>query len=223
MATAVHATIWDDAGLGAPSVVLVHGTMTWGTDSFGFAAQRPLADRFHLVVMDRRGFGASPDITRSDYAVDAQDVVALLGTGAHLVGHSYGVVVAMLAAAIRPQAVRSLALIEPAAHRMAADHPIVATALRRMREGLAAAPPDVSAADWLRLSTESVGLSPLDPTPDRLRAARSASREQPCWEADFPLESLSAASWPKLIVTGTWETAPSAYRAVGAKACLGRP
>jgi len=72
---------------------------------------RPPQDRrcdFHI---------ASPDLSGSpypsDYEVDARDVVDLLAAGAHLVGHSYGAVVAMLAAATRPDLVRSLALIEP--------------------------------------------------------------------------------------------------------------
>jgi pimeloyl-ACP methyl ester carboxylesterase len=108
---AVHVTVWDETRAGAPAVLLVHGTMTWGTACF--EAQRPLAKNYRLLVMDRRGFGESPDIDRSDYEVDATDVVELLGDGAHLVGHSYGGVVAMLAAGLRPQAVRSLALIEP--------------------------------------------------------------------------------------------------------------
>lgn len=60
----------------------------------------------------------------SDYDIDAQDVVALLGDGAHLVGHSYGGVVAMLAAGRCPQTVRSLTLIEPAAYRVAELRPI---------------------------------------------------------------------------------------------------
>jgi len=72
---------------------------------------RPPQDRrcdFHI---------ASPDLSGSpypsDYEVDARDVVDLLAAGAHLVGHSYGAVVAMLAAATRPDLARSLALIEP--------------------------------------------------------------------------------------------------------------
>lgn len=172
------------------------------------------------MVMDRRGFGASPDIAHSDYAIDAEDVLDLLGGGAHLVGHSYGGVVALFAATQRPCAVRSLTLIEPAAHRLAADHPVVATALERMRAGLASAPTAVSAETWLRFSTEAVGLPPLDPTPARLRATRTASRERPCWEADFPLEPVAAAPWPKLIVAGTWETAPLAYRTLAGEASM---
>jgi pimeloyl-ACP methyl ester carboxylesterase len=132
--TAVHVTIWDDAGADAPSVVLVHGTMTWGTACF--EAQRTLARHYRLLVMDRRGFGESPDIDRSDYEVDASDVAELLGDGAHLVGHSYGGVVAMLAAGLRPPIVRSLTLIEPSAFRLAARDPTVAAALERMRKGV---------------------------------------------------------------------------------------
>jgi len=77
-------------------VVLVHGTTTWSTACF--EAQRTLARHYRLLVMDRRGFGESPAIDRSDYEADARD-------GAHLVGHSYGGVLIMLAAGLRPQVV----------------------------------------------------------------------------------------------------------------------
>ena len=43
--------------------------------------------------------------------------------GAHLVGHSYGGVAAMLAAALVPQSVKSLTLIEPGCYQAAADDP----------------------------------------------------------------------------------------------------
>ena len=92
--TAVHVTVWGRAAADAPSVVLIHGTLTWGTACF--ERQRSLADRYRLLVVDRRGYGSSPDIAHSDYAVDAADIVELLGEGAHVVGHSYGGVVAML-------------------------------------------------------------------------------------------------------------------------------
>ncbi len=65
MDTPVHVTVWDEAGKGAPTVVMVHGAMTWGTASF--EAQRPLAERYQLLVIDRPGSGGSPDIDRSDY------------------------------------------------------------------------------------------------------------------------------------------------------------
>jgi len=210
MAPAVHVTVWDEGG-GRGPVVLVHGTMTWGTDVFGFAAQRPLAQRHRLLVVDRRGYGASPDVDRSDYDLDAADVLEVVGEGAHLVGHSYGGVVAMLAAGRRPDRVRSLALIEPAAHRVAERHPDVAAALICMRASLEAGV-DATPEQWLRASTEAVGMEAFEPTPKRLRAAATALGERPCWEADVPVAPLADATWPKLVIAGTWEVAPEAYR-----------
>lgn len=61
----VHVTVWGGGRIPAPRAVLVHGTMTWGTDGYGFAAQRPLAEMAEIRVVDRRGFGASPDVGRS--------------------------------------------------------------------------------------------------------------------------------------------------------------
>ena len=207
----VHVTVWDEAGTGAPSVVLVHGTMTWGAACF--ERQRSLAAGYRLLVVDRRGYGSSPDIDHSDYDVDAADVVELLGEGAHVVGHSYGGVVAMLAGGCRPQAVRSLALIEPAAFRVAADEPSVAAALHRMRQAVASAPPEPSPEQYIRLSAKAMGAPMPELTPDHLRAAGTALRERPSWDAHVPIEPLAAAAWPKLVITGTWATASSHYRA----------
>jgi pimeloyl-ACP methyl ester carboxylesterase len=209
--TALHVTIWGDAGADAPSVVLVHGTMTWGTACF--EAQHTLARYYRLLVMDRRGFGESPDIDQSDYEVDASDVAELLGDGAHLVGHSYGGVVAMLAAGLRPPIVRSLTLIEPSAFRLAARDPTVAAALERMRKGVQNLPEGMSAEEYLRLSTEPLGIDVPAPTLLTLRAARSAMRERPSWEAEVPVEPLARASWPKLVISGIWENVSSEYRA----------
>ncbi len=209
----VHVTVWDEAGAGAPTAVLIHGTMTWGAAAF--ERQRLLAGFCRLVVVDRRGYGSSPDIDRSDYDVDAEDVLELLGDGetAHVVGHSYGGVVAMLVAARRPRAVRSLALIEPAAFRVTADDPSVAAALERMHEAVARMPPDPSAENYLRLSAEAMGLTLPELTSAHLRAARTALHERPSWEAEVSLEPLAAAPWPKLVINGTWDNAAPSYRA----------
>ncbi|MFD8547238.1 alpha/beta fold hydrolase [Streptomyces sp. NPDC059649] len=207
----VHVTVWDEATPGAPRVLMVHGTMTWGTECF--AGQRPLAEMFRLELVDRRGFGDSPDIARSDYETDAEDVLALLGHGAHLVGHSYGAAAVMLAASARPEAVQSLTLIEPGPLRTAAGHPTVAAAVRRIREAYGAF--DATAMDpeaYLRLSTEPYGLPMPEPTPRKLRAVRSAMRERPVWDAELPLGRLTAAALPKVVINGTWETAHPAYR-----------
>jgi pimeloyl-ACP methyl ester carboxylesterase len=58
---------------------------------------------------------------RSDFEEDARDIAQLLGDGAHLVGHSYGAIGALYAAALVPLAVRSLTVIEPPAWRLAGN------------------------------------------------------------------------------------------------------
>ncbi|WP_432045148.1 alpha/beta fold hydrolase [Streptomyces asiaticus] len=209
----VHVTVWEDGGAGLPAVVLVHGILTWGDDEhYGFAAQRPLADRHRLLVMDRRGYGRSPDIARSDWSIDAEDIVGLLGTGAHLVGHAYGGVSAMAAAVRRPDLVHSLTLIQPGALRPAERHPVVAEALARARAATAALPADLTPQEFLSAATASVGMVTPEPTPARLRAAAASMAERPCWDADIPLGPLAEAPFPKLMISGDWAGAPEQYR-----------
>ncbi|MEV7128967.1 alpha/beta hydrolase [Streptomyces sp. NPDC093260] len=233
----VHVTVWDDrervAGDRAPtaatgSVLLaaapalfVHNIFTWGSDStYGFAAQRPLADSRRLLLMDRRGYGDSPDTARSDFDVDADDVLDVLGgaasdaafDGAHLVGHGNGAVAALIAAARRPDLVRSLALIQPSAFTAAAHHPVVAALLDRVRDGAPGIPDGVTPEQYLRASTEGLGMAMPEPTPRRLRAVATSMGERPVWEADIPLEAIRGAGVPVLVICGTWDRAPDAYR-----------
>ncbi|WP_030911265.1 alpha/beta fold hydrolase [Streptomyces sp. NRRL F-5126] len=215
----VHVTLWQDgAAATAPRALLVHGTMSWGTDSF--RGQRPLAERFRLELMDRRGFGRSPDIERSDYEVDGQDIAVLLGSGAHLVGHSYGAAGTMLAAARRPDVVHSLTLIEPSTLRIAEENPVVGQALARIRAAFGEAREPMSPEEYLRYSTEDYGLPAPEFTPGLLRAAVSAMAERPVWDADIPLAALAGADYPKLVVNGTWETAHPEYRAFSGEALM---
>ncbi|MEU8682580.1 alpha/beta hydrolase [Streptomyces sp. NPDC048611] len=214
----VHVTVWDEAGPGAPRAVLVHGTMSWGTECF--AAQRPLARMFRLELVDRRGFGDSPDIERSDYTVDAEDIGQLLGHGAHLVGHSYGAAAVMPAASARPEAVRSLTLIEPSPLRTAAADPTVAAALERIRAAFGDLDEELGPEEYLRRSTEPYGLPVPEPTPRLLRAVRSAMRERPVWDAELPLGPLAAATLPKTVLNGTWETAHPGHREFSGRALM---
>ncbi|WP_263249115.1 alpha/beta fold hydrolase [Saccharopolyspora rosea] len=196
--------------------VFVHGSGSWAThEEFGFGAQRALADAHRLVLPDRRGYGASPDVERSGPARDADDIAELLGSGAHLVGHSSGGVVAMLAAVRAPRSVRSLTLVEPACFQIALDSPVVAAAVRRNREAVAAVPPELSDEDLVRLNFESAGFAAPEPTPELVRATRTALGERPAWETPVPVEPLAALDVPKLVVTGTWKIAPQAYREHG--------
>jgi pimeloyl-ACP methyl ester carboxylesterase len=101
----------------------VHGG-TPGVGAEAFAAQRPLAQRRHLVLPDRPGHGQTPAEGREDFERDAALLAPLLGPGgAHVVGHSYGGVVALYIAAGHPERVRSLTLIEPPAFWLAPEDP----------------------------------------------------------------------------------------------------
>src|SRR5215210_2549832 len=98
-----------------PSVrrlVLVHGSVTNGPMTWG--AQRELADRFDVVVLNRPGFPAGPPVERVDFAADADWLLERLEPADDLCGHSYGGVVTLLAAA-RFDRLRSLTVIEPPA------------------------------------------------------------------------------------------------------------
>jgi pimeloyl-ACP methyl ester carboxylesterase len=108
-------------GAGTP-VVLVHGSLATGAEEW--QAQRPLAeDGYRLLVLDRRGYGRSPMIEGEDFLRDADDIVEVMGVGAHLVGHSYGGLGVLLAAVRRPEATLSLTLLEPGAFAMGQREP----------------------------------------------------------------------------------------------------
>jgi pimeloyl-ACP methyl ester carboxylesterase len=194
----LHITEW---GQGEP-VLLVHGTRSWGTRSF--AAQEPLGERgYRLLVLDRRGYGASPDTPTEDFEQDARDLVDVLAEGAHLVAHSYGGVGALLAAAARPEAIRSLALLEPAALALVRDQPSVVRFIRDVEE-FYASPTWTTPEEFAVASAEAVGedIEPPLLTPDERRALTTAMAGRHVWEARIPAEKLVDAPFPSLVVTG---------------------
>src|SRR5256885_15692478 len=113
-----------------PRVVLVHGSVGNGRSTW--EAQLPLAERFTLVIPDRPGSAPNPPVERVDFEEQAPLVADLLEGGAHLVGHSYGGVISLYAAALRPDAVRSLTVIEPPAFGVARGDPEVERLLREV-------------------------------------------------------------------------------------------
>jgi pimeloyl-ACP methyl ester carboxylesterase len=186
-----------------PPVVLVHGSVVGPQRTW--RAQRPLAARWTLVMPSRPGFGASPPLPRGDFAAEAPLVGELLGEdGAHLVGHSYGAVIALLAAAARPQAVRSLTVSEPGELRLAAGIPEVDATIANGEE-LYRRRGELAPLHFVRLFRLGVGSA--HETPDELpdwleRGARHVMEERPPWEAEIPLEALAAARFPTLVVSG---------------------
>ena len=95
-----------------PPLVLVHGTGTTSGDWVGLLPF--LRSRFTVVTMDRRGRGRSGDGPEYSMEREAEDVLAVLEAvdGELLVGHSYGGLCSMVAAA-RTERLRRLVLYEP--------------------------------------------------------------------------------------------------------------
>jgi len=198
----LHVVRWGASG--AP-ILLVHGSVNNGESTW--AQQRPLSKRYRLYVMDRRGYYPNPPVDREDFEVDAGDVADLLGSngpgGMHLVGHSYGGVVSLLAAARRPDHVRSLTVIEPPAFGVAAGEPEMRAYIDGVEAYWADGPRDPAAflAGFLQL----VGAAPSLPDPlppPLLQAATLLMVERSPAEAQIPLHELRRATFPKLVVSG---------------------
>jgi pimeloyl-ACP methyl ester carboxylesterase len=185
-----------------PPVLLVHGSIVGARRTWRH--QLDLADRFTLLLANRPGFGASPPLERGDFDAEAPLFAELLGDGAHLVGHSMGGVIALLAAALRPASVRSLIVSEPGCLRVAAGDPAVDEVIangERLREHL----PRLEPRQFLTLFRS--GVHSTHETPDELpeeleRGVRHAMAERPAWDAEIPLGALAAAPFPKLVISG---------------------
>ena len=177
-------------------LVLIHGSVVPGW--LAWNAQRPLAERFELVVPVRSGYPPNPVLDAIDFEVQAVELAALVEPGDHLAAHSYGAVVSLLAAARAPLA--SLTVVEPPAFDVARGHPAVEEFLARFDAG-APRDPRGYLEFFLPLVGSSLRLS--DPLPPAIEAgARAAIAERLPHEAKIPLDELSTAPFPKLVVSG---------------------
>jgi pimeloyl-ACP methyl ester carboxylesterase len=188
-----------------PRVVLIHGSVVNGDATW--AAQQPLAERFELVVPNRRGFPPGPDVDRVDFADEAVWVEELIEPGTHLVGHSYGGVISLLTAARVPERLRSLTVVEPPAFGLARGVPVVdefnANFERLNAQGL------TDPAEFLSRFLKNVGSAtpPGNFSPALLQGARTLMVERSPAEAEIPLDDLAAAPFPKLVVSGAHNAA----------------
>ena len=181
-------------------LVFVHGSV--GNAELTFAAQRSLADRFELVFHTRSGYPPRPPVDRIDFEEQADELAAELRPGDHLVGHSYGAVVSLLAAARRP-VLASLTVGEPPAFGVAREDPAVRELMERY-EAIVARPP-LTPREYLEAFLPLVGTRV--PIGDRLspvveQGARAAMAERPPNEAVIPFAELARAPFPKLVISG---------------------
>lgn len=191
----------EELGAGPP-IIFVHGV--GGSGAEAWRAQWPLAERWRLIFTHRPGYGPSPLNGREDFEADAALVAELLGDGAHLVGHSYGGVVALLAAARRPRAVWSLLAIEPPFFSAARGDPEVDASEAALRALHAAPPADLSAYLAAFLRHIDAGASVPTPLPPEMAALaqRLLHHLRHPWEAELPADVLMAATFPKLFLSG---------------------
>ena len=123
---------YEVSGRGEP-VVFIHGAFI--ADTFRpLLAEPSLAGRYRLILYHRRGYAgsssASEPVSVARQAADCQALLHHLGVKrAHVVGHSYGGIVALQLALDIPGVVHSLAVLEPGL--------MVGTSAQGYRESLA--------------------------------------------------------------------------------------
>jgi pimeloyl-ACP methyl ester carboxylesterase len=184
-----------------PDVVLVHGAVLGGRETW--RGQRPLTERWTLRAVDRPGHGRSPAVGRQDFEAEAALLAEeVLDRPVHLVGYSYGGLVAMDAALRRPSNVVSLTVVEPPATWLALGNPVVdawAAEIRALCES--SEPTEQVLREFLRLAGAPVELTdPVHPT--LLRGAARLIGARPPDEARPRLDALREAEFPMLAVSG---------------------
>ena len=111
----VELELYDTGGPGEP-VVFVHGGM--GDECYAVIQEPALTERFRVIHYMRRGWGNSTTdglpLTIAQQAEDCRAVMRHLGIEkAHLAGLSYGATILLQFAGDFPEAVHTLALLEP--------------------------------------------------------------------------------------------------------------
>jgi pimeloyl-ACP methyl ester carboxylesterase len=217
----------------APLAVLIHSTGITGAemvDRFGLAVPG-----YHVLAPDRTNYGQSRRSSpggsgRSNGQVrevamiadDAKEIGASLGRGAHLVGYSYGGVIALTIASQQRGLVRSLTLLEPPAFQLLPDDPDAVSTLVRISSAIDAVyddPSDYFAAFMSSTFGETFRV-PLDLIPNERKVA--SMREQVPWDVELDLDLIAAAQIPTLVVCGDWDPGFVAVSRHLAKALSGR-
>ena len=110
--------------------------------------------------------------------------------------------ISLLAAARRPDDVRSLTVVEPPAFGVARGDPVIDEFVERGAAHWRDSPRDPET--FLRGFLDWVGAAqpPGELTPTLLQGARTLMVERAPWEAEIPLAELGARPFPKLVVSG---------------------
>jgi len=229
----VHVTTWGATG---PEVLIIHGGVQGGLGGgpSTFAKQEALAGMGWLVnVVDRPGFGQSQTRGVDDMQADAVWIADMLGSGANLIGHSWGGAETLLAAARRPEAIRSLILVEPAMQPLLIgdlgieqDPVLKADAMRWAGLLMSAQTPREYALGFAHslgavetgATSSNTAVAALDADPQlagRFGCALLQARMAPPAAMVEAAQAIARARIPVLVITGGWSPF---FDAVGEKA-----
>jgi pimeloyl-ACP methyl ester carboxylesterase len=195
--TSTGATVSYEKYGSGPPLVLVHGSFSDHATNWEFV--KPLLEKhFSLYALARRGRGetdATVGHAVDDEALDVATLVEAVGEPVFLLGHSYGAVTAIAAAAMIPRLVRKLVLYEPARPDLLRGE------LFARLEGLAAAD------DWERFAITFFH--------DGLSVPMSELDELRCTELWLPILADAGASLQDLRALRRYEFRPGRLRTLG--------
>ena len=206
--TGLNITRW---GSGQPTV-MIHGGGQ-GDPSGGavkWQYQKPLADQgWELIVPDRPGSGQSPSRGPEDFERCGQWVAELLGDGGHLVGHSYGGAISLVAAGLRPEAVHSLTLIEPPVFSIVMDNPDASEMALKVKKAAEARIPLLGMVSAFKVLGIPRGLTPRPKVADIRNMGKGfrTMRHPYEWASEPVIERVAQAGIPTFYVDGGWSPA----------------
>ena len=205
----------DDVGAGEP-VLLLHSSCYSRRQWRRLVAE--LTDRYRTLALDLYGYGETSWPPDSE-AFSIDDEVALVARvldrvdgPAHLVGHSYGGVVALATAVRHPARVRSLALHEPVVFQLVQAGPLapVGAEVSRMVELLAervAAGDPAAAAEYFIDYWRGEGTWAALPAKGREAAAHDIPKlpieMRAILRSPYTLQDYSAIRSPVRLLAGT--------------------
>ena len=186
------------AGAGTP-VVLLHSSLS--SKSQWTALAERLASRFRVIALDLCGYGdnAMP-AARAPFTLDEEvrlvaarlDRLVEAQVRVHVVGHSYGGLVALRFAHCASHRVASLSLYEPVAFGMLDDQDAALVDLRRLAERVARLVADGHRHDAARAFVDfwnGAGSYASMPLPAQVGIARRVDK--------VPLDFQATVSWPR--------------------------
>lgn len=207
-----------EAGVGS-TVVCLHSSAS--SSGQWRALMEALADRFRVVAMDLYGHGQSPTWP-GEREFQLEDEIALMAPiletadQIHLIGHSYGGLVALKLALNNPSRVASLTLYEPACFFLLTAHDPESPGSREIKAVRDATIHLVEAGDYEAAAQHFVeywagsGAWPNIRETARRTIVNSMGNVKfgwlPTFDQSFPVAQISALVMPTLLLTGSHST-----------------